>query len=82
MELKDTIEMMNSEDYKERFKGEYYQVKIRLEKLSAMLEKWDNGELNFKPTCERVIYNDQVYFMKQYLEILEYRAKVEGVILD
>lgn len=34
MELKDTIELMQSEDYKERFKAEYYQVKIHLEKLS------------------------------------------------
>lgn len=24
MELKETVEMMNSEDYKERFKAEYY----------------------------------------------------------
>lgn len=29
MELKDTVEMMNSEDYKERFKAEYQQVVIR-----------------------------------------------------
>ena len=82
MELKDTIEMMNSEDYKERFKAEYYQVKIRYDKLNTMLEKWDNGELNFKPTCERDIYNDQVYYMKEYLAILELRAKTEGIILE
>lgn len=82
MELKDTIEMMNSEDYKERFKAEYYQVKIRYDKLNAMLDKWDNGELGFTPTCERVVYDDQVYFMRQYLAILEGRAKTEGVILE
>lgn len=29
MELKDTVEMMLSADYKERFKAEYYQLKIR-----------------------------------------------------
>ena len=29
MELKDTVELMNSEDYKERFKAEYLQAKIR-----------------------------------------------------
>lgn len=28
MKLADTVEMMNSEDYKERFKAEYYQLKI------------------------------------------------------
>lgn len=29
MELKDTIELMQSEDCKERFKAEYYQVRYR-----------------------------------------------------
>ena len=28
-ELKDTIELMNSADYKDRFKAEYLQIKIR-----------------------------------------------------
>ena len=37
MELKDTIQMMQSADYKERFKAEYYQTVIRYEKLDAML---------------------------------------------
>ena len=41
MELKDTVEMMNSGDYKERFKAEYQQNIIRYQKLVAMLEKWD-----------------------------------------
>ena len=39
MELKDTVEMMNSSDSKERFKAEYYQTKIRYEKLHSMLIK-------------------------------------------
>lgn len=34
-ELKDTIELMNSSDYKDRFKAEYYQLKIRYTKLHA-----------------------------------------------
>lgn len=46
MDLRETIEMMNSEDFKERFKAEYYQVVIRYQKLKAMLEKWDKGELS------------------------------------
>ena len=28
MELKDTIDLMTSEDYKDRFKAEYYQTKF------------------------------------------------------
>ena len=33
-ELKDTVELMQSEDYKKRFKAEYYQLEIRLDKLT------------------------------------------------
>lgn len=79
MELKETVEMMNSADYKERFKAEYFQLKIRYEKLKDMLEKWDNGELDFKPTVSRFIYNVQIYLMKNYLDVLEFRAMQENV---
>lgn len=81
MELSNTIEMMNSEDYKERFKAEYYQVAVRHEKLKAMLIKWDNGELTFHPTCPRSIYNMQVKVMEDYMAILEARAVMEHVEL-
>ena len=37
MELKDTVELMNSNDYKERFKVEYLQIKTRCDKLEKML---------------------------------------------
>lgn len=37
-ELKETIEMMNSEDYKERFKVEYWQTYIRYAKLKKWLK--------------------------------------------
>lgn len=80
-ELKDTIEMMNSSDYKERFKAEYQQVVIRYKKLAAMLEKWDKGELNFKPTCPRSTYNMQIKAMTDYIAVLEARAVMEDVDL-
>ena len=81
MELKDTVEMMNSADYKDRFKAEYQQVVIRHQKLAAMLQKWDNGELNFTPTCPRSTYNMQVRAMTDYIAVLEARAVMEGVEL-
>lgn len=81
MELKETVEMMNSADYKERFKAEYQQNVIRYRKLSAMLEKWDKGELNFTPTCPRSTYNMQVRAMTDYIAVLEARAVMEGVDL-
>lgn len=79
--LKDTIKMMNSSDYKERFKAEYQQVVIRYKKLAAMLEKWDKGELNFKPTCPRSTYNMQIKAMTDYIAVLEARAVMENVDL-
>lgn len=80
-ELKDTIEMMNSSDYKERLKAEYQQVVIRYKKLAAMLEKWDAGELNFEPTCPRSTYNMQIKAMTDYIAVLEARAVMEDVDL-
>lgn len=81
MEFRDTVEMMNSEDYKERFKAEYYQLKIRLTKLQDMLDKWDKNILPFTPTCPRSIYDKQVKGMLLYLETLEERAAIENVEL-
>lgn len=80
-ELRDTIEMMNSEDYKERFKAEYYQVVIRYQKLKSMLDKWDNDKLEFTPTCPRSTYNMQIAAMTDYIAVLEARAVMEGVEL-
>lgn len=37
MTLKDTVEMMNSNDYKERFKAEYYRLVTRYRGLKLML---------------------------------------------
>lgn len=82
MELKDTIEMMQSADYKERFKAEYYQVVIRYQKLKAMIHKWDNGELSFTPTCPRSTYDLQLRAMADYVAILEARAVMENVELE
>lgn len=81
MELKDTVTMMESSDYKERFKAEYYQLKIRYEKLMIMLNKWDEGKLDFKPTCPREIYNKQIEGMEKYLDVLADRAELEGITL-
>ena len=81
MELKTTIEMMNSADFKERFKAEYFQLVIRKEKLEAMLEKYKAGTLSFTPNCSYELLYEQVVYMKQYQRILEVRARIENVEL-
>ena len=82
MESKDTVEMMNSEDYKERFKAEYFQTKIRYEKLSNMLIKYEAGTLNFALSCSKEVLEDQLYHMNEYLRTLKIRAEIEKIDLN
>lgn len=81
MELKDTVEMMNSADYKERFKAEYCQAVIRYQKLKTMLDRWDNGGLDFVPVCPRNTYNMQIRAVTDYIAVLEARSVMEDVDL-
>lgn len=82
MELKDTIEMMTSSDFKERFRAEYYQLKIRLEKLNEMLVKYDAGTLGFAPDCSIALLKDQLSIMRDYLYALQVRAEIEGIAFE
>lgn len=81
MELKDTVKLMNSENYQDGFKAEYLQVKIRYDKLKSMVDKWDKGELNFEPTCPRIAYDIQLQIMEDYINILKMRARLEDINL-
>ena len=81
IELKDTVEMMISDDYKKRFVAEYAQLKIRYNKLYAVLEKYAADKLDFKPTCPIEILYEQLDHMEAYLSVLETRAKYEGIEL-
>ena len=81
MELKDTIEMMQSEDYKERFRAEYQQTKFRYNKLHKMLVKADAGKLEFTPDCPLSLLREQKASMGKYLYCLEVRAEIEGIDL-
>lgn len=59
MNLNDTVKMMNSANYKERFKAEYWQTKIRYEKLHRMTVKYEAGTLDFEPDCELSLLLEQ-----------------------
>ena len=81
MELKDTVELMTSSDYKDRFKAEYFQTKIRYDSLQSMLVKLDAGTLDFTPTCSKAILLQQRRYMNEYLHVLEVRAEIEKIDL-
>jgi hypothetical protein len=81
MELQDTIKLMNSSDYKDRFKAEYYQTKIRYEKLHKMIIKHEAKTLGFTPSCDIGLLVEQKKFMGYYLHSLEIRAEIENIEL-
>lgn len=81
MELENTIDLMLSTDYKERFKAEYYQTKIRYDKLHKITIKYEARTLTFEPNCPLYLLNEQKRVMGEYLHALEVRAEIEGISL-
>ena len=70
--LDDTIEWMKSDDYKTRMKAEYWQLRIRMEKLRLAIVKNKGDKLMSK----------QLMKMFEYSMVLEKRADYLGVYLD
>lgn len=82
MRLQDTIDLMNSIDFKDRVKAEYYQLKIRYNGLQNMLKKYKEGTLEFIPNCSYDLLHTQLVYMKLYIDILEERARIENIYLE
>ena len=85
MELKETVELMNSEDYKDRFIAEYRQVKTRYEKLKNFCNKIEVEEMLGKEVtkhdCPLELLREQQKYMGLYLSVLEKRALIENIVL-
>lgn len=79
MELRDTIDLMKSEHWENRFLAEYRQTKIRHERLHRMIVKYHAETLDFKPKCDLGLLEEQESAMDHYLKILEIRAEIEGI---
>ena len=82
MKLVDTVEMMSSKDYKERFRAEYFQLRNRIDGLGAMLIKYRKGTLTFEPKCTLKLLDGQFRAMIIYATHLSECAKIEGISLD
>lgn len=91
LSLMDTLALMTSDDYKERFKAEYWQTKIRYEKLKKFNTKIEAARCTAysKNMCEMPNHDcpddmlrEQQRVMGEYLHILEIRAVVEGIDLN
>ena len=62
MELEDTVDLMNSKDFKDRLRAEFLQLCIRISKLEKYLE-----------TNEDELLSAQLEIMKAYRSILKER---------
>ena len=93
LELRDTVQKMQSADYKERFIAEYQQTKIRYEKLKAFCNKIEAAQITIKSgaaeplempkhDCPLALLREQQKAMGMYLHALEIRAVIEGVDLS
>lgn len=90
--LKQTINLMQSENYKERFLAEYWQTKIRYEKLkhfnnqieAAMILGADSMMPVEEPEhdCPLHLLQEQQAAMGKYLKMLELRAVIEKIDLN
>ena len=80
-ELEDTIELMTSNDYKDRFKAEFWQLSIRYHKLKDIISRAEVNLLDFRPQCPLYILRIQLEEMKEYLGTLQERAEIEGIDL-
>jgi hypothetical protein len=86
-----TVDGMLSTDYKERFKAEYQQTKIRYEKLKAFCNRIEAAMRTCPGDTKRVampehdcpleLLRDQQRAMDEYLHCLEIRAVIEGIDL-
>ena len=96
-ELRDTVEQMTSDDYKERFKAEYEQTKIRYLKLASFIhhiEAYQEAASNYdmnqqgnhleepKHDCSLSLLKRQLRALDEYLNVLEVRAIIENIRLS
>ena len=89
MDLRETAPLMESEDYRERMQAEYWQTKIRYERLKKFTTRLEAESLKLLPGLPEQKPNGtpvellkrQQAVMGEYLHILELRAACEGVAL-
>ena len=81
MELKDTIELMISGNWQDRFVAEYLQTKIRYDKLHQLIVKREAGKIDFETPIPLESWKAQAHHMGLYLMELEKQAVIHNINL-
>ncbi len=91
IKLEHLVELMESENYRDRFVAEYIQMKQRYEKLKRFNTKieaatrtrhLDNGVDEPIHDCPAGLLREQQAAMGEYLHLLEVRAVIEDIDLE
>lgn len=77
--LKLTVVQMLSSDPIERFKAEYNQLKIRIERLEHSLEHWDEFKAERCPRASKSAITRQLNYMRNLFDLFALRAKIENI---
>lgn len=82
-DLKNTVDMMLSEDYKDRFTAEYFQTYSRYMRLKRFCNKIEAAQIKGitepEHDCPLPLLREQQRAMGEYLHILELRAEIENI---
>ena len=81
MKLDETVNLMCSNDFKDRFIAEYIQLVIRLSKLDAVLNKASDISFKVDDTTKALMLK-QHDAMGSYKMCLEKRADILGIDLN
>lgn len=81
MRLSDTVNLMNSTDWKDRLVAEYVQLSIRLSKLEDVIDNKSDISYTFDDRT-RAILMKQLDAMRPYKICIEKRADIAGVSLN
>lgn len=82
-DLKDTVNLMLSDDYKDRFAAEYFQTYTRYLRLKRFCNRIEAAQIKGitepEHDCPLPLLREQQRAMGEYLHILELRAEIEDV---
>lgn len=80
MTFKETIPLMLSDDYRDRLKLEYFQLKFRIEKFSRFLKKAKENKVQLPYPW--TLLAEQLKYMRSYRNVLKARIDIEGIDLE
>lgn len=79
--LEETVALMKSDNPLDRLKAEYWQARIRYDRLHDYLVLVEQGFETVDTREELSLLNMQAKIMELYLEVLKERAKLLGIKL-